>query len=532
LLQLIEAHWGNRLRFKEMSQQIEMDEAGELDIGLIYLRIAEELGRDIAKQTASDLVQAIALKNTYSPVRDYLKSLTDVKPIDLDSLAKRYFGTDDPLHAKFFKNTLVGAVARAFEPGCQVDTTCILYGPQGLLKSRCWQTLASDPWFTDNLSEASEKDEKMKLRHSWILEYSEFESVYKRKEVSQLKSFLTSRFDTFRRPYGRSIEKFPRTSVFVGTTNREEFLSDSTGERRFLVIPVSQRIPIKTVEAERDSIWAAAVAAYKAGEQWWLTPEEDKLLAEANKTWQSSDTWEASILSHLQNKSETTIADILTTVIRLDLAEHKKSEQMRVSDILRCNGWTKARNPKRIDGKLQKYWERVVTGGNGVVTEVVTPQNPCSNSVTSIPLPPVTTFLSKDSPSLRTIAVQTDGGGAQTSKTCNSESEESFETKVVTPPPSTSLSLSDKGFQPVTTSFEQGGNTLPNSLLTGAKQTKLAIGDLVEITQRSSYQGQRGEIVDIGVGAREDDYYVSLENEKVIVIIPRGADSFAYLRKL
>jgi hypothetical protein len=54
----------------------------------------------------------------------------------------------------------------------------------------------------------------------------------------------------------------------------------------------------------------------------------------------------------------------------------------------------------------------------------------------------------------------------------------------------------------------------------------------VEITQESDYQGQEGKIVDIGYGAKELDYYVKLDSEKVIISIPLGADSWFYLRKL
>jgi predicted P-loop ATPase len=143
--------------------------------------------------------------------------------LSLESLAERYFGTQDPFHAILLKRTLIAAVARAFKPGCKVDTMCILQGGQGALKSTFWQTLAGEAWFTDNLSEASEKDEKLKLRRYWILEFSEFETVYKRKDVEQLKAFLSSRIDSLRRPYGRSLEDFPRTSIFVGSTNRQEF---------------------------------------------------------------------------------------------------------------------------------------------------------------------------------------------------------------------------------------------------------------------------------------------------------------------
>jgi hypothetical protein len=355
-----------------------------------------------------------ARENTYSPVREYLNSLAGKEPIKLESLAERYFGTQDPFHAILLKRTLIAAVARAFKPGCKVDTMCILQGGQGALKSTFWQTLAGEAWFTDNLSEASEKDEKLKLRRYWILEFSEFETVYKRKDVEQLKAFLSSRIDSLRRPYGRSLEDFPRTSIFVGSTNRQEFLNDPTGGRRYWVIPVvAETIPIQTLEEERDRIWAAAVAAYRSGEQWWLTREEDKLLEEANKGWQSSDTWEAVVLNYLQNKSICTVSELFTHAIQLELAKQGKAEQMRLSDILRRNGW--ARSRKRIEGTRPWCWEKIgievgtpsnpcsttisgsVSSPNSEVgTEVGTPSNPCSTTTVDIVSSPVLTFLPKD----------------------------------------------------------------------------------------------------------------------------------------
>jgi predicted P-loop ATPase len=396
LLKLIEAGLGKRLKLNEMSQRIELDDL-LLNLEQAYLQIAEELDVDIAKEKAADIITKIAIANTYSPVRDYLNSLENVAPIDLDTLAERYFGTDNPLHTVLLKRTLIAAVARVFKPGCKVDTLCILQGDQGDFKSTFWQILAGEAWFTDNLSEANEKDEKLKLRRYWILEFSEFETAYKRKEVEQLKAFLSSRIDSLRRPYGRAIEDFPRTSVFVGSTNRQEFLHDSTGERRYWVIPVSKKIPIQMLEEERDQIWASAVAAYRSGEQWWLTPEEDELLAQANKSWQSSDAWEVDVLSYLQNKSICTISELLTKAIQIDLAKQNRAEQMRLSDILRRNGWVKASKQKRIEGKPQWYWEKVVTGSDGVMTEVMTPSNPCSTTVLDTVSQPVTTFLPKHS---------------------------------------------------------------------------------------------------------------------------------------
>lgn len=439
LLNLIQTQWGERLKMNEMTLQIEMDGA-EINIDQVYFQMAEELDIDVPKQKASDLVVALAKKNTYSPIRDYLDSLTDITPINLDNLAERYFGTSDPLHQILLKRTLIAGVARAYDPGCKHDTLLILQGGQGFLKSTFLMELIGKAYFTDNLNDGNEKDEKLKLRRYWGLEYSEFETAFKRKEVEQLKAFLSSPVDSLRVPYGKSIENFPRTSFFVGSTNRQEFLNDPTGERRYWVIPVSRQIPIQMVRQERDAIWAAAIAAYKAGEQWHLTYEEDNLLAESNKGWQSSDVWETKILSYLEFRESCTVGELLEKVIGMDLAQQKKVEQMRVSDILRCNGWT--RTTKRIDGKLHKSWQRVVTGGNGVVTEVVTAQNPISINTLDKVLPPVTTSDSN-------FSILFD----LTTESKEIEKNKSFETIGGNTPAATSETLTAQSVQPVTTSL-------------------------------------------------------------------------------
>jgi predicted P-loop ATPase len=486
---LIAGHWGGRLRLNEMSQQIELDgKAGELDIERVYIRVADELDVDIPKQIASDLVVVNAKKNAYSPVKDYLNSVAGVAPVNLDDLALRYFGTDNPLHAVLLKRTLIAAVARVFKPGCKVDTLCILQGDQGTLKSTFWQTLVGETWFTDNLNDANEKDEKLKLRRYWMLEFSEFETAYKRKEVEQLKAFLSSRVDSLRKPYGKAIEDFPRTSVFVGSTNRQEFLHDPTGERRYWVIPVAQKIPIQIVEQERDQIWSAAVAAYKAGEQWWLTPDEDALLAQANQGWQSSDAWESEVLTYIENLTTCTISELLTKAIKIELANQGKADQMRVSDILRRNGWAKSPTQRRIGGKPQWFWERVVTGSDGVVTEVVTPSNPVTERVIDEVSPPVTTF----SPNFSEI----DGDAVESSAL---EKSKSFENKVVTPPPQKSESCPQQGLEGVTTS-----PSLPIRTF--------AIGDRVVVKDVAGvYQGTRGQIVDTWYSRAGSTYLVKFD---------------------
>ncbi|WDD35764.1 VapE family protein [Nostoc sp. UHCC 0926] len=68
-------------------------------------------------------------------------------------------------------------------------------------KSSFWRELFGRDWFTDELSDANERDELMKLHQFWGLEIPEIEHMYKRKDISSIKKFMSSSVDAFRAPH-------------------------------------------------------------------------------------------------------------------------------------------------------------------------------------------------------------------------------------------------------------------------------------------------------------------------------------------
>jgi predicted P-loop ATPase len=169
--------------------------------------------------------------------------------IELEPFAVRYFGQPAPIYNVFAKRTLIAAVARALNPGCQADTALVLQSAQqGFKKTSFFRTLASPDWFDDSLGNASDKDERLKLHRTWFAEWGEIEAIFKRREIGQTKQFMTSVADNLRPPYGREVERMPRHSVICGTTNQDEFLSDPTGSRRFWVVPLRKPIDIQRLE--------------------------------------------------------------------------------------------------------------------------------------------------------------------------------------------------------------------------------------------------------------------------------------------
>ena len=84
--------------------------------------------------------------------------------------------------------------------------------------------------------------------------------------------------------------------MFAGTTNADAYLGDETGNRRFWPVKVGA-IDLDGLRRDRDQLWAEAVAAYKAGETWWLDAETERAAAEEQAERRIDDPWETALLA-------------------------------------------------------------------------------------------------------------------------------------------------------------------------------------------------------------------------------------------
>lgn len=170
----------------------------------------------------------------------------------------------------------LSAAARALRPGCKVDTMLILVGSQGAGKSSLVRELFCG-FSSDTALDVRQKDSLIALQGKWCVEIAELTAL-RGKESEPVKAFLTSQTDTYRKPYGRFEESAPRTCVFVGTTNTEDFLTDETGARRFMPVRVGEMNLAAAIQ-EREQLWAEAAHRVKAGEPWWFSKEEAAVAA-------------------------------------------------------------------------------------------------------------------------------------------------------------------------------------------------------------------------------------------------------------
>jgi len=367
LMTLMRQQLGPNLRFNVFLQAIELDGKPLDKIELHYLKLAQE-GVKVSKELTADALHKIALENPFDPVREYLDFVAKtVPPIPIDSLASAYLRPRDNGHTLYdamLKVCLIGAVKRIYEPGAKHDSACVLMGPQGCGKSTFWRNLGGQ-YFSDALRDINSKDDLMVLHRSWIMEWAELDHLTGRRHAGQVKAFLSQQTDTFRVPYGRTTDAFPRRCVIVGSTNHDTFLADETGNRRFHVIPVAveSMIPVDGLMLERDAIWSAAVAAYKAGEPNHLPHGMAAAVDAENRAYLVDSPWKAPIQAWLAaplNSTKTiTTAMLLSDAIHKPVERQTRSDQMQVAAILRDLGYER----KRMAGPNGLVWAFFPTKG-------------------------------------------------------------------------------------------------------------------------------------------------------------------------
>ncbi|MDD9933585.1 MAG: virulence-associated E family protein, partial [Myxococcales bacterium] len=282
----------------------------------------------------------------------------------LDTRFPKYLGADDTrINKAFGAKWMISAVARSFDPGCQVDHTPVLCGPQGSGKSSaCRALVPSQDYFNDNLPAAlGSKDAADYLQGLWIVELSELDS-YNRAEMATAKAFLTRRTDRYRAAYARRTESHGRRCVFIGTTNEDAYLRDSTGNRRFWPVSVGQ-VRLDELARDRDPLWAEAVARYRAGEQWHLTDQRDVSDAiDAQQERFVVDAWEPKVEEYLGTPTTTgprkqvTVTEVLESALGLKLHNWGQAEQNRVARVLVHLGWER-KQIREPDGKRKWHYQ-------------------------------------------------------------------------------------------------------------------------------------------------------------------------------
>jgi hypothetical protein len=456
----------------------ELDLRGEVETSSGWQRITDAdmdsayvlltgKGWKIGPEAVVKAILHVARQTPVHPVRDYLqrvKADPSITPYDLDQVAPKLFRASQPLHVAMVRKWLIGAAARALQPGCQMDYCLVLKGGQGLLKSTGLKALTSAEWVTSTHADG-DKDFLQNVHSCWVYELAELETITSKKQAGALKNLITTATDVFRPPYGRTPERTDRRSVFCATVNKDQFLRDDTGNRRFWVVPIegSDQLDRDAIAAARDAIWKAAVLAHEAGELPMLSKELEALSAAQNEEYNEQDAWTGMVQAWMDGEplhrwdperdpSTSTFdpagafssAEILYSAGLKRTDAITRADEMRLGEVLKGLGF--ASRQRRVRGKVARLWalSQPVPTVTTSTAEVVTPQTLSG----AMDLP----SLSRPSqPKTRSKGLkrgeEVEGGAARVSTF--------FETRGCDTPFSPAGSLPAQSVCPVTTSLSQ-----------------------------------------------------------------------------
>lgn len=196
---------------------------------------------------------------------------------------------------------LLSAVAAALLPsGFFARGVLTLQGPQGLGKTSWIRRLVTPTMLQDTtvlLShhlDAGHKDSVITAVSHWIVELGELDSSFK-KDIARLKGFITGASDKVRRPYAMADSEYQRRTVFCATVNEENFLVDTTGNSRWWTLPVTAIDYQHNVDMQQ--LFAQLAVDLHNGAQWWLTSQQEVLLAEQNRQHRAVNVIEEKLLS-------------------------------------------------------------------------------------------------------------------------------------------------------------------------------------------------------------------------------------------
>jgi len=355
---------GKSIRLNEFTGRIEWRGRPLQDTDIAEMRlILEGAGYEPAVSDVGPAVDAYAKENAYDPVKDWLDSLKWDNVPRVDTWVQDYMGAlDIPVLRAFGSKFLIGAVARVYHPGCQMDNMLVLEGEQGVGKTTAVSALFGRDYMISSISEFKSKEAAIALQGRWVVEVAELAAL-NRTDVRDVKKFITETIDQYRPVHGKQTIDRPRRCVFIGTTNEHQYLKDSTGNRRFWSVPCGI-IDIPGITAARDQIWAEAVARYREGEYWHITdPETLKMatLVQADRT--EEDVWGPVIDDWLASDSQINVkyflsGDILYHALGMTRDRQSKADQMRVADHLDKRRWSSKKITISKGSKQRWYWVR------------------------------------------------------------------------------------------------------------------------------------------------------------------------------
>lgn len=318
-----------------------------------YVMLREDLEKmgfePIPKEGMRDAVLKVASEQAFDSAQLWLGGHKWDRVPRIEQFFTTYLGVVDSPYVRAVALYMWSAMAgRINDPGCQADMVPILIGDQGTGKTSLTRSLVPSEDFHCSIK-FTESDDNLarKMRGKLVGEIGELRGLHT-KEIEDIKDFVTRRFEEWVPKYREFSTKFPRRLLFIGTGNEDQIFNDPTGNRRWL--PVRVGITDR-VALERDvlELWAEAAVLHRDQGVMWR--EAERLAKDVHAEHSFVDPWTESVLHWLDSadfdgrsvsaREHYSTVDFLTEALRFDARQVGRSEEMRMSALLKKLGFSR-----------------------------------------------------------------------------------------------------------------------------------------------------------------------------------------------
>ena len=288
----VEVHW--LTDFGDAPPELDDWEAlTDRQVNSLWVELSEQKPvrvQDIYRVIESDYVAE------YNPFAFYLErlppwngDLDHILGLSMSVMVKG--GTDEQfLFAEYLKKWLVGMVAAWVNPQVVNNVILVLIGQQGAYKTTWFNYLLPPElrryFYTKTNASRMSKDDLLVLAQYGLVCCEELDTM-RPAELNQLKAAVTMLSVDERAAYARYHEHRPHIASFCGTGNSLQFLSDPTGNRRWLPFEVESIEPPHDNPLDYRSIYSQAYALYRKGFRYWFTQPEIERLARHNQQFET-----------------------------------------------------------------------------------------------------------------------------------------------------------------------------------------------------------------------------------------------------
>ena len=347
--------------------QREVDEQGgniSLDAVPAMIRAAfRNVGVDFKKDDVVDRIKELARKEAFHPIKEYVEGgdpsgeyLLDAvfETLEISESAKAEYL---PMYRRWFEKFCMGVIKKVYHPKT-ANSVLILLGDQGKGKSRwCEALLPVEGACTGGKLDPSSTDHQRRLTEAVLWNIEEADATFRSRDAAAIKAFVTQTFSRFRKPYEHSEEQVPTQCSFVASANDTAFLSDETGNRRFLVMEVIRGNADALGKLDLRKFWSQIYqkAIVEGARTWFDEDESEEISRVANSYLAIHNTGYESLLKTLQQGSiPVTAVDLAEHVLRMDPCDITRPVTINIGKTMSKLGFVSKQ--AMIGGRKARYF--------------------------------------------------------------------------------------------------------------------------------------------------------------------------------